>query len=62
MGNDGTKGLRLIKRHGAPVIAQDEHSCVVYGMPKEAVNAGVVDISLPLDKIAAEAVKTLKNP
>lgn len=62
MGNDGTKGLRLVKRHGAPVIAQDEQSCVVYGMPKEAVNAGVVDISLPLDRIAAEAVKTLKNP
>jgi len=62
MGNDGTKGLRLIKRHGAPVIAQDENSCVVYGMPKEAVNAGVVDISLPLDRIAAETVKTLKKP
>ncbi|RLB73720.1 MAG: chemotaxis response regulator protein-glutamate methylesterase [Deltaproteobacteria bacterium] len=62
MGNDGTKGLRLVKRHGAPVIAQDEQSCVVYGMPKEAVSAGVVDVSLPLDRIAAEAVKTLKNP
>ncbi len=62
MGNDGTKGLRLLKRHGAPVIAQDEQSCVVYGMPKEAVNAGVVDISLPLDQIAAETVRTLKNP
>ncbi len=62
MGNDGTKGLRLVKRHSALVIAQDEQSCVVYGMPKEAVSAGVVDISLPLDRIAAEAVKTLKNP
>ncbi len=62
MGNDGAKGLRLIKRHGSPVIAQDEESCVVYGMPKEAVNAGVVDISLPLDRIAAEIVKTIKKP
>ena len=62
MGNDGTKGLRLVKRHGASVIAQDEHTCVVYGMPKEAVNAGVVDISVPLDQIAAETVRTLKNP
>ena len=62
MGNDGTKGLRLIKRHGSPVIAQDEASCVVYGMPKEAVNAGVVDISLPLDRIAAEIIKTTKKP
>ncbi len=62
MGNDGTKGLRLIKRHGSPVIAQDEKSCVVYGMPKEAVNAGVVDISVTLDQIAAEIIKTVKNP
>jgi len=62
MGNDGTKGLRLVKRHGATVIAQDEPSCVVYGMPKEAVSAGVVDVSLPLDRIAAEIIKTLKNP
>ncbi len=62
MGNDGAKGLRLIKRHGAPVIAQDESSCVVYGMPKEAVNAGVVDIQVPLDQIAAEIVKTTKKP
>ena len=62
MGNDGTKGLRLIKRHGSPVIAQDEESCVVYGMPKEAVNAGVVDISVPLDQIATEIIKTVEKP
>lgn len=62
MGNDGTKGLRLIKRHGSPVIAQDEESCVVYGMPKEAVTAGVVDLSVPLDRIAAEIIKTTKKP
>ncbi|MEA3347690.1 MAG: chemotaxis-specific protein-glutamate methyltransferase CheB, partial [Pseudomonadota bacterium] len=62
MGNDGTKGLRLVKRHGSPVIAQDETSCVVYGMPKEAVTAGVVDISVSLDRIAAEIIKTVKKP
>ena len=62
MGNDGTKGLRLVKRHGSPVIAQDEASCVVYGMPKEAVSAGVVDISVNLDRIAAEIIKTVKKP
>ncbi len=61
MGNDGTKGLRLFKRHGAPVIAQDEQSCVVYGMPKEAVNAGVVNIQVPLNRIASEIVKTIKK-
>jgi hypothetical protein len=40
MGSDGTLGLRLLKRHGCFVIAQDEASCVVYGMPKAAVDAG----------------------
>jgi len=52
MGSDGTVGLRLLKRHGCYVIAQDEASCVVYGMPKAAVDAGVVDAVLPLDAIA----------
>lgn len=61
MGSDGTLGLRLLKRHGCFVIAQDEASCVVYGMPKAAVAAGVVDELLPLDAIAgriASAVRT----
>ena len=62
MGNDGTMGLRRIKRHGSPIIAQNEESCVVYGMPKEAVKAGVVDISVPLNQIAAEIIKTVKKP
>ena len=62
MGNDGTNGLRLVKSHGSPVIAQDKESCVVYGMPKEAVNAGVVDISVTLDQIAAEIIKAVKKP
>lgn len=52
MGSDGTLGLRLLKRHSCFVIAQDEASCVVYGMPKAAVDAGVVDAVLPLDAIA----------
>lgn len=52
MGNDGTLGLRLLKRRGCFVIAQDEQSCVVYGMPRSAVEAGVVDVVLPLDEIA----------
>ena len=52
MGSDGTLGLRLLKRHGCFVIAQDEASCVVYGMPKAAVDAGVVDAVMPLEAIA----------
>jgi len=53
MGSDGVLGLRLLKRRGCTVIVQDEASCVVYGMPKAAVDAGVVDHVLPLDAIAA---------
>lgn len=52
MGYDGTVGLRLLKAKGARVIAQDEATCVVYGMPKTAVEAGVVDIILPIQEIA----------
>lgn len=60
MGSDGTLGLRLMKRNGCMVIAQDEATCVVYGMPREAVNAGVVDLVVPLNGIAAEIVKAIK--
>ena len=52
MGSDGTVGMRLLKRGGALTIAQDEATCIVYGMPREAVQAGVVDLVLPLDEIA----------
>jgi two-component system chemotaxis response regulator CheB len=61
MGNDGTLGLRLLKRHGCFVIAQDEPSCVVYGMPKAAVDAGVTDVVLPLQSIASRIVATVKG-
>ena len=61
MGSDGTLGLRLIKRHPARVIAQDEASCVVFGMPKEAIAAGVVDVIIPLDAIAGEIRKTVQG-
>ncbi|MBF0472418.1 MAG: chemotaxis response regulator protein-glutamate methylesterase, partial [Nitrospirae bacterium] len=55
MGADGAKGIKLMFDQGAKTIAQDEKSCVVFGMPKEAIKTGAikeVDI-LPLDKIAA---------
>jgi two-component system chemotaxis response regulator CheB len=61
MGSDGTIGLRLIKRHPSRVIAQDEASCVVFGMPKEAILAGVVDVVSPLDSIAGEIRKTVQG-
>ena len=52
MGGDGAKELLTMKRAGAFTIAQDEASCVVFGMPKEAIKAGAVDKVLPLDDIA----------
>jgi two-component system chemotaxis response regulator CheB len=57
MGADGVLGLRLMKRKGAQIIAQDKQSCVVFGMPSEAINAGVVDHIVPLAQIASEIVK-----
>jgi two-component system chemotaxis response regulator CheB len=61
MGSDGTLGLRLLKRHGCLSIAQDEASCVVYGMPKAAVDAGVADLVLPLDAIAGRILSALRG-
>jgi two-component system chemotaxis response regulator CheB len=61
MGSDGTLGLRLLKRHGCFVIAQDEATCVVYGMPKAAVDAGVVDTVLPLDAIAGRIAAVVRG-
>jgi two-component system, chemotaxis family, protein-glutamate methylesterase/glutaminase len=61
MGNDGTLGAKLIKRNGSTVIAQNEATCVVFGMPKEAIEAGAVDIVSPLEQIANEIIKTVKR-
>jgi two-component system chemotaxis response regulator CheB len=51
MGDDGAKGLLEMKEAGALTIAQDEKSCVVFGMPKEAIKLNAVEKTLPLDKI-----------
>lgn len=59
MGSDGATGMLAMKKAGAFNIAQDEDSCVVYGMPKEAVRAGAVDISLNIDLIAGSALDHL---
>ncbi|MBF0178972.1 MAG: chemotaxis response regulator protein-glutamate methylesterase [Magnetococcales bacterium] len=57
MGDDGARGMLEMKTAGATNIAQDENSCVVFGMPKEAIKHGGVDIIKPLDKIAAEVLR-----
>jgi len=51
MGKDGAEGLLQMKQAGAATIAQDEKSCVVFGMPKEAIKLGGVDYVEPLDRI-----------
>ncbi|MCP4754598.1 MAG: chemotaxis response regulator protein-glutamate methylesterase [Proteobacteria bacterium] len=57
MGDDGAKGMLEMKELGAINIAQDEASCVVFGMPNEAIKKGGVDRILPLESIAAEVIK-----
>ena len=52
MGDDGAKGMLELKEAGARTIAQDEKSCVVFGMPNEAIKLGAVETVLSLDKIA----------
>lgn len=56
MGKDGLEGLRAIKSRTGVVFAQSENTCVVYGMPKAAVQEGLADAVLPLDEIAAALV------
>ena len=56
MGNDGATGLLSMRKAGATTIGQDEPSCVVYGMPREAALCGAVQVVSPLDKIAKHIV------
>lgn len=59
MGNDGSEGMLKIKKAGGKTIAQDESTCVVYGMPKAAVNIGAVDTIVPLYNITKEIIKIM---
>jgi two-component system, chemotaxis family, protein-glutamate methylesterase/glutaminase len=61
MGSDGNIGLELMKRNGATIIAQDESTCIVYGMPKKAIESGIADIVAPLDQIAPEICQLVKG-
>jgi two-component system chemotaxis response regulator CheB len=61
MGDDGAKGMREMHDAGAYTIAQDEASCVVFGMPQEAIKAGGVDKIMTLTAIAAEVVRSCKD-
>jgi two-component system chemotaxis response regulator CheB len=59
MGDDGARGLLEMRQAGATTIAQDEASCVVFGMPKEAIALGAAGRVMPLDSLAGEIVRPL---
>jgi two-component system chemotaxis response regulator CheB len=61
MGDDGARGMREMKEAGAFTIAQDEDSCVVFGMPKVAIEMGGVCKILALNSIAEFLVSMVKN-
>lgn len=61
MGSDGTLGLKLMKRSGATIIAQNEETCTVFGMPKEPIESGIVDIIAPLNRLAEEICRAVKG-
>src|SRR5205823_14871823 len=57
MGADGVRGLRLMKQQGAKILAQDAESCVVFGMPMEAIKAGVVAAVVALRRLATAIIQ-----
>ncbi len=61
MGRDGSQGLLAMREAGARTLGQDEATCVVYGMPKEAFNLGAVMREVPLGRIADTLIHTLNS-
>ena len=59
MGNDGLHGLTAMKKTGGRIFAQNEETCVVYGMPKAVVEAGIADKVLSLEEIAGEIINSV---
>ncbi|HHX94690.1 MAG TPA: chemotaxis response regulator protein-glutamate methylesterase [Clostridia bacterium] len=59
MGSDGVRGLKEIKRRGGSCLAEAEQTCTVFGMPKAAINAGVIDEIHPVDSIAAAIIRAV---
>jgi len=62
MGSDGLSGMKSIKKSGGKTIAQNEATCVVYGMPKAIVDEGLADIVLPVYKICDEIIREVILP
>lgn len=59
LGNDGTRGMKEIKNNGGRTIAESEETCVVFGMPKAVIEAGIADKVLPLHEIAGEIINAI---
>ena len=59
MGQDGLRGAEILKARGASILAQDEASSVVWGMPGAVVNAGLADRVLPLDRVVPEILRMI---
>lgn len=59
MGDDGARGMLEMKEAGAFNFVQDEQSCVVWGMPRQAINVGAAEIQVPLDKIADKILESI---
>jgi two-component system, chemotaxis family, protein-glutamate methylesterase/glutaminase len=62
MGDDGARGLALMRRAGAATLAQDEPSCVCFGMPGEACRQGAVEDVVPLSQMAATILRRAARP
>ena len=56
MGRDGANGTIDVKKNGGITMSEDKSTCTIYGMPKAAFETGMVDIVIPLDKIANEII------
>ena len=61
MGSDGFRGLEELKENGAHIIAQDEASCTVYGMPRKPIETGLADVIAPLSEIAAAITRSVRS-
>jgi two-component system chemotaxis response regulator CheB len=61
MGTDGAKGLLAMREEGAYTLAQDEQTCVVFGMPKEAVRLGAADAVVPIQQIPRAILSFLRK-
>jgi two-component system chemotaxis response regulator CheB len=59
MGNDGAKGCKKIKENGGRIFAQNEESCVVYGMPRAVIEAGIADKVVSLEEMAGEIINAV---